>query len=184
MNFLSFWIRLTDLLAARSNHIQTAALGRCVRVLMQDDLRHLRLQGQGQKWLPPVEFSILPAFFTEPSGGRWIRLLGVFWFGLPTAHQRNMWRDSGSISAALHHCSSTVAPSNPLFSCCSLRLFCSATSFRVSFDSLIHPSLFNPSFSTHLPSIHFSPGGEFVPNAFCFALFALCAGTIISHCRS
>lgn len=110
-------------------------------------------------------------------------------FCLPTtvhinASERNVWSNSPSISEALYHSSSMIAPSNPLSSCCTLWLFCSTTSFHVSFDSLIHPSLFDPSFPTHLASIHFSLGGEFVPNAFCFALFALCTGTIIYHRRS
>lgn len=71
------------------------------------------------------------------------------------APERNVWSDSRSISAALHHCSSMIAPSNPLVSRRALRLLCSTTSFRVSFHSLIHPSSFDPSFPTHLPSIQF-----------------------------
>lgn len=62
-----------------------------------------------------------------------------------------MRSDSRSVSEALYHSSSMIASSNPLFSCCTLRVFCWTTSFRVSFDSLIHQSLFDFPFSTTYP---------------------------------
>lgn len=62
-----------------------------------------------------------------------------------------MRSDSRSVSEALYHSSSMIASSNPLFSCCTLRVFRWTTSFRVSFDSLIHQSLFDFPFSSTYP---------------------------------
>lgn len=119
----------------------------------------MRFQEPWQNGFPPN--IILKNELDSPSGGWWSQgsLLDFFCFVFLQvqiyAPERNVWSDSRSISAALHHCSSMIAPSNPLVSRRALRLFCSTTSFRVSFDLLIHPSSFDPSFPTHLPSIQF-----------------------------
>lgn len=96
-----------------------------------------------------------------------------------------MRSDSRSVSEAFYHSSSMIASSNPLFSCCTLRVFRWTTLFRVSFDSFIHQSLLYFPFSTTYPESIFLLVATLFVIHFVFRTLCFSApDTIIHHCRS